>query len=538
MDKQYRFLVPFLMGLMVALGMYIGTKYQPATKLSREDPILKIKEVLNAVETSYLDSVGNTKLVDDAITGIFDNLDPHSIYIPLKEVMAVNEQLTGKFEGIGIEFSILKDTIIVVDVIAGGPSEMAGIQQGDKILKINNEIVTGKKFKSTDVIKRLKGPSGSQVKMTVLRRKLGIIPVISITRGTIPLPGIPAVYMVTDKTGYIKLSDFAENTYNEFLDAIYKLEKLGMNKLIIDLEDNPGGYLNTAVSIADEFFNAKELLVYTRGLHRKNEDYFSTNTGSLKNVRLLIMINESSASASEILAGAMQDHDRALILGRRSFGKGLVQEQISLRDKSAIRLTVARYYTPSGRCIQKDYHKNKSDYYLDLLNRYEHGELTSLDSNKFPKEYKYRTSSGRLVYGGGGIMPDVFVPLDTLGNSEFLSDLNNDGIIYLFAISYMDQNMENLKASFKLLTELEKNFNPDEQVYRQLVSFAKNEGIKVNTKDIETSKSQVLLQFKAWTAKLLFGNSAYYQVMNHQNPDFIKAVEVMENNRYWNKIFY
>lgn len=538
MEKRYKFLIPLLMGLMVALGMYLGSKFQPTSKISKNDPVLKVKEVLDAIDASYIDTVKYNELIDESIYGIFDQLDPHSTYIPLREIQDANEQLDGDFEGIGVEFNLLRDTIIVVDVVAAGPSANAGIRQGDKILKINNEIVTGKKFTNKDVIKRLKGAKGSKVKIKIYRAGNKEIPEFIITRATIPISSVAAAYMVSDKVGYIKVTSFAANTYDEFLDAIYKLEKEGLKELILDLSGNPGGYLKTAVNIADEFFGAEKRLVYTRGMHRKNEDYYSTSTGNLKQVRLLVIIDEGSASASEIFAGCIQDYDRGLIIGRRSFGKGLVQEQITLSDKSAIRLTVARYFTPSGRCIQKDYHKNKSDYYNDLLKRFEHGELTSIDSIRFPKEYKYRTTNGRLVYGGGGIMPDIFVPLDTLGNSEYLSELQKQGIIFQYSIYYLDRNLVNLKTTYKSLDVFEKNFNPDMQLYNQFVVFANKAGVKKDPAGIIISKPAILLQFKALMARLLFGYSAYYQVINRENREFIKAVEVIDNNSFWNKINY
>jgi len=536
MDKQYKFLLPLLFGLMVALGMFLGTKYQPGSRISKDDPVIKLKEVLSVITSSYMDTTSENQLINNAIAGIFDNLDPHSTYIPSNKLENINEQLEGGFEGIGIEFSLVQDTLFVIEIFRGGPAETAGVKQGDKIIYIDDEIISGKKLNNEQLINRLKGKKGSKVRIKVLRQNKSGLTEISITRDKIALSSITACYKINEFTGYIKLSNFSANTYNEFLDSIYKLNPENLHELVLDLTDNPGGYLNTAVDIADEFFSTKKLIVYTEGRNKKLEKFISTSTGSLKKVRLIVIIDENSASASEIFAGAMQDWDRGIILGRRSFGKGLVQQQIPLSDKSAIRLTVARYFTPTGRCIQKPYLKDKNDYFSDLLNRYEQGELTSLDSVKFPKGYKYKTDKGRIVYAGGGIMPDIFVPLDTSENSPYLTKLIKNEVIYRFSVLYMDRHRDQLKINNPSFKDFEKNFKDGNLLLLQLVKFAGKEGYKRNHEEIGKSSNQIVLLLKALIAKQLYGNNYFYQVLNQNNPELNKAIDILNSPDYWKVI--
>src|SRR3954471_4115693 len=412
--KFYIYL-PIVFALVLLLGILIGrtfgfTSRNGIISINSKNPYNKIDEILHYINEQYVDTVNNKQLVEKTITTMLQNLDPHSSYLTAEDAKSNNEPLQGNFEGIGIEFNIVEDTIRVLSAIPGGPSELVGIQAGDKIVEVEGKKVAGIKITNKDVLAKLKGPGETKVKVGILRRGKSAIQNFTITRGTIPIYSVDVSYMLTPKIGYIKISRFATDTYNEYLKAFDKLQKMGMQQLVIDLRGNGGGYLNTAVSLADEFLPKGKEIVYTIGKARPRTDYKATEKGHFENGKLVILIDDGSASASEILAGAMQDNDRATIIGRRSFGKGLVQEQSEFSDGSAMRLTIARYYTPTGRCIQKTYSNGLEDYYKEEYSRYNSGELENVDSIKINDSLKYTTPGGKIVYGGGGIIPDVFVP--------------------------------------------------------------------------------------------------------------------------------
>ena len=402
----------------------------------------KLQIALYAVSNLYVDPTDETKLVEDAITGMLEKLDPHSTYTDPEETKEMTEPLEGNFDGIGIQFNLLTDTVYVIQVVPGGPSEKVGLMAGDRIIEVNDTVIAGVKMKTTDIMKRLRGPKGSEVRVKVKRGSEKELLDFTITRGKIPVYSIDAAYMADKNTGYIKLNRFAASSSNEFQEAMKKLEKKGMKNLILDLQGNGGGYLNIAIELADEFLSKGKLIVYTEGTKQKRQDAISTMKGDFEEGKLAILVDESSASASEILSGAVQDWDRGVIIGRRTFGKGLVQRPLPLPDGSMIRLTVARYYTPTGRCIQKPYEKGKGeDYAHDLIDRYNRGELMSADSIHFPDSMKYQTlQNKRTVYGGGGIMPDVFIPIDTTRYSDYHRDLVSKGLVNRVAMDYLDQH--------------------------------------------------------------------------------------------------
>ncbi|HAH59978.1 MAG TPA: peptidase S41, partial [Bacteroidales bacterium] len=409
----------------------------------RENPratVQKFAAMLEIINYYYVDTANSADLTEDAIVAMLKELDPHSMYLSKEDVKKANEPLQGNFEGVGIQFQLFHDTILVVAAVPGGPSDKLGILAGDKIITINGEDATGKKISNNYVMERLRGPKNSKVTVGIKRKGRKDIIDYTIVRDKIPLNSVDASFMVSDTIGYIKLTRFARTSLAEVKQALQTLRKSGMKDLILDLRNNSGGYLDVAIDLSDEFLDNDKLIVYTEGMRSPRTNYKSTSRGSFKQGRIIVMVNEGSASASEIVAGAIQDWDRGLILGRRSFGKGLVQRPFNLPDSSVVRLTTARYYTPSGRCIQKPYDNGTEDYYADLLKRFEHGEFVSADSIKFPDSIKYYTPSKRIVYGGGGIMPDVFIPIDTAANSKYYSDLFRKGLLNEYTIDYLDKH--------------------------------------------------------------------------------------------------
>ena len=432
----------FLLLLGIAIGIYVNDHIPSNKTLNGKN---KMDEILSYIQENYVDTLNMEKTQDKAIEALLQQLDPHSTYIPASELQSVNEDLEGNFEGIGVEFRILNDTVVVLNVISDGPSEKAGLHDGDRIIKVDDKNIAGISIKNNDVMKLLKGEGGTKVKVTVFRKAVGKALSYDITRGKIPIYSITASYMVDKEIGYVLIDRFAATTHDEFIAAVDKLQDQGMKKLIIDVRNNPGGYLETAVDILDEMIDGEKMLVYTEGKNRKRQSYKSSKRGILENTPIAVLINESSASAAEILAGALQDWDRADIIGRRSFGKGLVQEQTNINDGSAIRLTVARYYIPSGRCIQKSYSDGTEKYSEDLLDRENHGELFSKDSIKVDSSKTYKTAKGKEVYGGGGIIPDYFIPLDTSNTSSYLSHLYAMNCFSDFSYGYAEDNLGKLK---------------------------------------------------------------------------------------------
>ena len=522
---------PLFYAIVLCLGVFIGFKINQSSSLIPLIPGTyggssgKVNQVLNFIEQEYVDTISKNRLTDEAITSLLQNLDPHSSYIPASEVQAMNEPMQGNFEGIGIEFNILDDTIVVVAALAGGPSEALGIKAGDRIVKIEKENVGGIKIKNNDVLKRLRGAGGTKVTISIKRRGVARLLPFTITRGKIPIYSVEAAYMLNKDCGYIKISRFAATTYDEFLNASNDLLNKGMNSLVLDLRGNPGGYLNTAISICDEFLVNGKKIVYTQGKAHPREDYTATSVGRLEQTKLVVLIDEGSASASEIVSGAIQDNDRGLIIGRRSFGKGLVQQQSDFQDGSALRLTIARYYTPTGRCIQKPYSKgDPEDYYNEEYTRYKHGELVNADSIHFADSLKFTTPKGKIVYGGGGIMPDVFIPLDTSIRSGFLSALVVKGTLNQFALSYVDTERGKLKQ-YQSGIDFNNRFTVDNGLFNSFLKYAEKDSIKAaNTRELEVARKTISDQIKALIARGIWRNEGYYAVINKEDKAVAAAL--------------
>ncbi|WP_303344094.1 S41 family peptidase, partial [uncultured Muribaculum sp.] len=455
--------------------------------------------------------------------------DPHSTYIPASELQAVNEDLDGSFSGIGVSFTMLTDTVTINEVIPGGPSEKVGIMPGDRVITINDSLVAGQGIVNTDIVKMLRGEKGTTVNLGIKRNNSKNLLTFEVTRGDIPVNTVDAAYLINPTTGYVKVNKFGRTTYSEFFTSLVKLKAAGARNFILDLRGNGGGFMEMAIMMANEFLPANSPIVYTRGRNDDDESrVFSDGTGSFIDSELVVLIDEYSASASEIFAGAMQDNDRALIVGRRSFGKGLVQRQTTLPDSSAIRLTVSRYHTPSGRCIQKDYQLGKrGTYEQEILDRYDHGEFYNSDSIKFNKDLQYTTAGGRTVYGGGGIMPDFFVPNDTAGISSYYINVLNAGLLQRFAFEYSDRYRERLSAA-KNVNEILALLPPDDELLQLFVSYAAQNGIPARWYYINISQGLIVNYLKALIASDIIGRQAYYEVANTIDPAFIQAVTHLE----------
>lgn len=494
----------------------------------------KLATFINIVEQTYVDTVNSNLLVEEAINSMLADLDPHSVYISKKDLQKMNEPLEGKFEGVGIQFNILRDTILVVSPISGGPSEKLGIRAGDKIVKIDNELVAGVGYKNNDVMKSLRGEKGTKVNVSIFRRSEAELLDFEITRDKIPIYSVDASYMINEETGYIKVSRFAAKTVDEFKDGLDSLQGKGLENLILDLRGNSGGYLNTAINLADQFLEEDKLVVYTEGRTSPKQQTFSTKKGDFEKGKLIVLIDEGSASASEIVSGAIQDWDRGLVIGRRSFGKGLVQKPYSLPDGSAVRLTISRYYTPSGRCIQKPYEDgNKKDYYRgDMEERMENGEFYSADSIKLDENLKFSTNNGRVVYGGGGILPDIFVPLDTTGSSKYLSKLIRKGVFYEYTLTLMDSKRDEFLETYPSITTFRSTFNMNETLLEGLLEFADKKEIERVAEDLEISKTRIENIFTAQIARTLYGTGAYYEIINNDDPTIIAALQAIEENTF------
>lgn len=500
--------------------------------LAQNEEIQKLGSLLQMIDYYYVDTVNKEKLTDDGIRAILKDCDPHSVYIPAKELKETNEPLVGKFEGVGIQFNILEDTIMVTQTIPGGPSEKLGIHPGDRIVNIDGIKVAGIKITNNDVLKKLRGDKGTKVKVDIFRRGEAELMAFDITRDKIPLYSVDAAYKIEPDIGYIKINKFADNTVEEFKTALADLKQQGIKNLILDLSNNGGGYLNRAHQLADEFLSDGKRIVYTKGRSAPQEDYLATSAGGWEQGKLVVMINEYSASASEIVTGAIQDWDRGLVVGRRSFGKGLVQKPFSLPDGSAVRLTVARYYTPSGRCIQKSYEKGDEDYEEDISNRFKHGELYSADSIKFSDSLKYQTNAKRTVFGGGGIMPDVFVPLDTTFNSKYYTDLVRKSVLSDFALTYTDNNRARLKATYTDTKSFKDKFIIDTKMSDDFYAFAEKKGVSKDEEGVKRSGKFIFEQLRALMARDLWNTSAYFQVINDEDETFMKAVQCIKDNTF------
>lgn len=489
----------------------------------------KLSALLSYIEMAYVDSASVDALTEAAIVSILGELDPHSFYLSRKELEEANEELSGNFEGIGIQFQIFRDTILVISAITGGPSEKAGLRAGDKIISIDGKNATGRHVDNEFVFRRLRGDSGTEVKVGVLRKGRQEATEYTLVRDKIPITSLDAAFMAGPVIGYVKLNRFAQNTMIEYHAAVKALRKLGMQKLILDLRNNSGGYLFAAAELADQFLTPGRLIVYTEGLNSPRQDMDATWLGSFEKGDLCILIDEGSASASEIVAGAIQDWDRGVIIGRRSFGKGLVQKQYSLTDGSAIRLTTARYYTPSGRSIQKPYDNGMEDYYLDLNTRFEHGEFVSPDSIQFPDSLRYSTKGGRTVYGGGGIMPDIFVPWDSTAFTDLYGDLAGEGILNDVVLAYTENERPGLMEKFPGISDFLAGYSLPVTVLDDVVASAQSRGMTIDGAQMERSRELILSQLKALVARNLYDIQAYFQVIMGTDPAYLKAVEVLND---------
>ncbi len=463
-------------------------------------------------------------------------LDPHSTYTNAEETRELTEPLQGNFSGIGIQFNMLTDTLYVIQTVAGGPSEKVGILPGDRIIYAQDSLIAGVKKKNSEIMKLLRGPKGSTARVRVMRKGVTDLIDFNIVRDDIPIYSVDAAYMATPEVGYIRISRFAESTAKEVSQALKRLKKEGMKNLIIDLEDNGGGYLNAATDIADMFLRRGDLVVFTKGDKSRLSQYTTTSNGKYTDGRLVVMVNQYSASASEILAGAVQDQDRGVIVGRRSFGKGLVQRPFPFPDGSMIRLTVARYYTPSGRCIQKPY-SDDDDYYSDIIERYRHGEFSSADSVHLPDSLRYYTVRNmRPVYGGGGIMPDRFVPIDTTFYSDYYRDLVAKGTVYKFATSYIDQNRNALKKQFPTETSFVRDFSVSDEMIEQLKKAGQADGVELNEEQFAVSEPTIRRVIKALIGRDLFEQSTYFRISNDGNPVYREALQIISDPEAYNRL--
>ncbi len=524
--KSWFYLFPLGLALCVCGGLWLGSNLSgksgvdPGTETARYQ---KIKDIIHILDAKYVDSVNSEQIFESAIGDMLHQLDPHSNYIPAKDLQAVNESISGEFFGIGIRFFVIRDTLCVTNVIEASPSEAAGLKAGDKIVAIENTSIAGKSIDTDDIMKKLKGPEGTKVQVTIWRQGKKIPK--TIVRGGIPIESVSVYHMLDREVGYIKIDQFSINTAGEFRKAAAELLRKGMKKLILDLRDNGGGVLGTAVAVCDEFLEGGLDIVSIKGEHMKTEKSVSTSRGMLKNMETVVLINSNSASASEIVAGALQDNDRATIMGRRSFGKGLVQEDFLLRDGSNLRLTIARYYTPTGRCIQKPYNGSMEDYYGDQLKRFDNGELYAPDTSLFVDSLKFKTPGGRTVYGGGGIMPDIFVAYDSLGLSSYFTQLRYNSAFQVYAFDYV----QNKRTKWRNVEEFNRSFQVDDNLFQHFVNFAQRElKIKKDETAINKSKSLIVNTLKAEVARQLWIERGYYFVQNSNDADVKKAIQELK----------
>lgn len=531
MDKNKKLTVwlPVIIACSIALGIFIGNHYLSLNKGKHRTYSSgnKINAILDIIDEQYVDTVDMTDLVEGAIPKIFSELDPHSVYIPAEDASMVNEELEGSFSGIGVSFNMQTDTILVINVINGGPAEKAGLLPFDRIITINDSVYSGNKTSQAKIMKTLRGAKNSTVKLGVKRGNEPDLLYFDVTRGDVPVHSVDVAYEAAEGIGYIKVSKFARNTYNEFITAIAELKQLGCNSFIIDLRNNTGGYMEAAINMINEFMPEGRLIVYTEGKSFPRSDVYANGTGTCKEAPVVVLTDEISASASEIFAGAIQDNDRGQIIGRRTYGKGLVQTQIALRDGSALRLTIARYYTPSGRCIQKNYEMGKNDEYdQDIYNRYMHGEFDSADSIKMDDSLKYQTVKGRTVYGGGGIMPDIFIPRDTSGITSYYSNIINSGTLYLYALEYSDRNREKL-ASFGTWEELYA-YLKQQPLLTDFTNFAASKGIRKRPTLIAISGPLIENQLQAYIVRNFFDEAGFYPIFLQDDVTLKRAIEILK----------
>ncbi|MGL4956053.1 MAG: S41 family peptidase [Bacteroidales bacterium] len=533
-NKKKVVLVLTFIGVLL-LGGILGVRLQQSN-LQHQYLLLqkwnKLNAVLNFIDREYVDEIVRKEVEDKTISFAIKSLDPHSVYIPASEMKDANEALDGNFEGVGITFNMMLDTVIVMSTIAGGPSERVGVMAGDRIITVNDSLVAGKKIAQDSIVRLLRGKAGSKVTIGVKRYGESKLVDIAITRGKIPIKSMDIAYMINSKTAYLKISKFSRTTFEEFHDASKKMQEQGMQSMILDLRGNTGGYLEQAVAIANEFLPAGTLIVYTQGKARDRREQKSNGRGALKGIEIAILLDEGSASASEVLAGAIQDNDRGTIIGRRSFGKGLVQEPIEFNDGSGMRLTVARYYTPTGRCIQRPYNLGSDeDYYLELQRRYEHGELNFADSIHQNDSLRYLTPSGKIVYGGGGIMPDIFVPIDTVGINQYYKNVNRKNLIYRFALQFSDRNRAGLNHihNFAQLSRYFKRRN----FMAQFITYASNNGVTASSDaEIKECAPIITAQIQAYIGRTTsLDDEGFYPFLAKIDNTLQEAITTLKNTR-------
>lgn len=530
--------------IVYTLAVLAGLMLNQAYGQLFNDDVYKFSKVLGLVNNYYVDSVDRSQLVETAVVEMLKELDPHSTYWTKEQAEKANEELQGNFEGIGVQFNILNDTLIVVSPISGGPSEKVGILAGDRIVRIDTENVAGIGLTNQMVFDRLRGEKGTKVTVGIKRKGVDEILEFEIIRDKIPKYSLDAAYMVNENTAYLKLNRFAATTMNEYNEAMEKLTKEGAENIILDLTNNGGGYLNMAFELADHFLEPGQMVVYTKGLKSPRQEYKAKSSSKKEKGKVVVMIDQGSASASEIVTGAIQDWDRGVVVGRRSFGKGLVQRPFNLPDGSMMRLTIARYYTPTGRLIQKSYDEGVEEYHKDLINRYNNGELMSKDSAHFADSLKYNTlKNNRVVYGGGGIMPDIFVPIDTSTYSDYYRDLIRKGIINRFVLRYVDDNRKDLEKEYlgrrknKDFSYFKENFLVTEEFLTELTDYAEEKGVELDEEDYEKSKEHIQKNLKALVARDLFDTSEFFEVINELDPIYQEAVKVIEDDkRYQSKL--
>ncbi len=525
--------LPVIIAVSIVVGIFIGNNYYPLTRYGGHRLLSggnKINTILNIIDKQYVDTVDMEELVESTIPKIFGELDPHSVYIPAKDVAAANEDLEGAFSGIGVSFNMQTDTILVISVIPGGPAEKAGLSRFDRIITINDSVFSGNKTNQEDVMRTLRGEKNSTVKLGVMRDGDGELLYFDVTRGDVPVNSVDVAYEVSKGVGYIKVSKFGRTTYNEFITAIAELKIVGCEAFIIDLRGNTGGYMDAAVNMVNEFMPEGLLIVYAEGKSFPIREIYTNGTGTCKDAPIVVLTDEFSASASEIFSGAIQDNDRGMIVGRRTYGKGLVQSPVQLSDGSEFRLTIARYYTPSGRCIQKDYTPGESeDYDQDLYNRFIHGEFDSADSIKNLHPEEYHTSIGRTVYGGGGIMPDIFIPRDTVGITTYYTAVMNGGLLSLYALEYSFRNRDML-SSFATYQELY-SYLKTQPLLSDFTNFAVTKGIRKRPALINISGKLIENQLHAYIVRNFFDEDGFYPIFQKDDPTLLRAVSIIREGK-------
>ncbi|HAJ99458.1 MAG TPA: peptidase S41 [Bacteroidales bacterium] len=533
-----RLYLPLILALVLVIGFLLGVKLSSNNRASvtrflspshGQNELLN--HLINYISISYVDSIDQQQLVEETIHALLRNLDPHSTFIPARDFQAMNDPLMGSFEGIGIEFNMILDTVVVINPIAGGPSQKAGLMPGDRIVKVGDENIAGVELPTNDVVRRLRGEKGTEITVKVLRRGVADLLPFTIVRDVIPQYSLDIAYMVDENIGYIRLNKFSATTHQEFVTAMRQLQEEGMKQLILDLRGNGGGVMDASIALADEFLSAQKLIVYTEGFNRQRQEVYSRRGGGFETQPLVILIDEWSASASEIVAGAVQDHDRGIIIGRRSFGKGLVQEQVNLADGSALRLTVARYHTPSGRSIQRPYQQGEEQYYFDLMQRMMGDAENPPQPEELGDTIQFRTSAGRIVFGGGGITPDIVVPMQSGEQFVFFNQAANKGLINRFAFNYSDRNRAALMR-FANADAFVTNFTISQGILNDFLGFARAEGLSIPSQVHPESLALIRQNLKALIGRNIFGAEAFFPVLLQRDQTFTKAVDVLRQGTY------